>query len=68
MLGRAAYHNPFLLREINTSIFKNEDSQISREIFLEEYLAKELWSVEEIYMKIMSSLWTEMRLNLYKFH
>ena len=38
MLGRAAYHNPFLLREINTSIFKNEDSQISREIFLEEYI------------------------------
>ncbi len=38
MLGRAAYHNPFLLKDVNTKIFKNKNNQITREKVINEYI------------------------------
>ena len=38
MLGRVIYHNPFLLTEVNTSIFRSKDNEISRENILLDYI------------------------------
>jgi tRNA-dihydrouridine synthase A len=38
MLGRSVYHNPFLLREIDVSIFGNKKNSFSREQILKKYM------------------------------
>ena len=38
MLGRSVYHNPFLLREIDVSIFGNNKNSFSREQILKKYM------------------------------
>jgi len=38
MLGRSIYHNPFLLREIETSIFGNKKNLLNREQILRKYM------------------------------
>ena len=38
MLGRSVYHNPFLLREIDVSIFGNKESLFDREQVLKKYI------------------------------
>ena len=38
MLGRAAYHNPFLLNEVDSAIFGNENKFINREQVLKKYM------------------------------
>ena len=39
MLGRSAYHNPFLLREVDVSIFGNEENFLDREQILKQYMS-----------------------------
>lgn len=38
MLGRSVYHNPFLLREIENSIFANKNPALNREEVLKKYI------------------------------
>ena len=38
MLGRAAYDNPFMLSEIDSEIYSNAKTDISRKDLLSEYL------------------------------
>jgi tRNA-dihydrouridine synthase A len=38
MLGRSVYHNPFLLKEIDTSIFGNKKNLFDREQILKKYM------------------------------
>jgi tRNA-dihydrouridine synthase A len=38
MLGRSVYHNPFLLREIDESIFDNKKKYLDREQVLIKYM------------------------------
>ena len=39
MLGRAIYHNPFLLQQIEVEIFKNKKSKLDREVILKKYMS-----------------------------
>ena len=39
MLGRSVYHNPYLLREIDESIFANKKNLLDREQVLIKYMA-----------------------------
>jgi len=38
MLGRSVYHNPYLLREIDESIFGNKKNLLDREQVLKKYM------------------------------
>ena len=38
MLGRSVYHNPYLLREIDESIFGNKKKPLDREQVLKKYM------------------------------
>ena len=39
MLGRAIYHNPFLLQQIEVEFFKNKKSKLDREVILKKYMS-----------------------------
>jgi len=37
MMGREAYHNPYILSQVDTRLFNNETSPPSREVVLEQF-------------------------------
>ena len=39
MLGRLVYHNPFLLKEVEVSIFGNKKNLLDREQILKQYMS-----------------------------
>ena len=39
MLGRAIYHNPFLLKQIEDEVFNSNDNSIDREFILKKYMS-----------------------------
>ena len=39
MLGRAIYHNPFLLKQIEEEVFNNNENSIDREFILKKYMS-----------------------------
>jgi tRNA-dihydrouridine synthase A len=46
MLGRSVYHNPFLLREIDESIFDNKKKYLDREQVLIKYMDYIKWQIK----------------------
>ena len=39
MLGRAIYHNPFLLKQIEEEVFNSNENSIDREFILKKYMS-----------------------------
>ena len=39
MLGRAIYHNPFLLKQIEEEVFNSNEKSIDREFILKKYMS-----------------------------